>query len=494
METQLGKKIERATIWSSVTEIMAKLITPIVNMVLARVLAPEAFGAVATISMIISFAEIFSDAGFQKYIIQHEFESKKELEQSTTVAFWTNLGVSLVAVLIICLFRHPLANLVGSPRLGNAIAISSVNIILVAFSSIQTARYRRDFDFKTLFYSRFGSSIIPLVITVPLALVFKNYWALILGTIVSNCYIAIILTVKSKWKPRFYYSFKQLKEMLSFSLWTMVASIAVWLTSYIDVFIVGSYLNEHYLGIYKTSMSTVNAYMGIVAAATTPVLFSALSRYQNNDAEFKKSFYSFQRLTAVLLFPMGMGIFIFSDLVTEILLGSQWTEAAGFVGLWGLTSAFSVVISNYNGEVHRSKGNPKITLISQCIHLVFLTTILIISVRHGFKILYIARSLTRIQAIVTSLIFISFLYGFKIKSVLKNIFPPFVCALIMGTVGYGLKSINNSIIWQFVCIVICIIVYFAVLFTLFPKIRKEILNFPSLRKILKKFSIFEKLL
>lgn len=486
METQLGKKIERATIWSTATEIMAKLITPIVNMVLARVLAPEAFGAVATISMIISFAEIFSDAGFQKYIIQHEFESKKELEQSTTVAFWTNFVVSLVAVLIICLFRHPLANLVGSPGLGNAIAISSVNILLVAFSSIQTARYRRDFDFKTLFYSRFGSAIIPLVVTVPLALIFKNYWALIFGTIVSNLYIAIILTVKSSWKPRFYYSLRQLKEMLSFSLWTMVAGIAIWLTSYIDVFIVGSYLNEHYLGIYKTSMSTVNSYMSLVTSATVPVLFSALSRYQNNDAEFKKSFYSFQRLTAVLLFPMGMGIFIFSDLVTEILLGGQWVEASGFVGLWGLTSAFTIVLSQYNSEVYRSKGNPKISLLSQFIHLVFLVTVLLISIRYGFETLYIARSLTRIQGIITSFILIRILYGFKIKEILKNVFAPFVCTILMSAVGYGLKLINNSMLWQLVCVAICIIVYFVLLFILFPKMRQEILAIPTVRKIIAK--------
>ena len=65
MSANYGNKIGRATVWSSVTEVVTKLITPVVNMVLARLLVPEAFGVVATITMIISFAELFTDAGFQ---------------------------------------------------------------------------------------------------------------------------------------------------------------------------------------------------------------------------------------------------------------------------------------------------------------------------------------------------------------------------------------------------------------------------------------------
>ena len=72
MQNDLGKKIVNASKWSSITEIIARLISPVVNIFLARLLAPEEFGIVATITMVITFAEIFTDAGFQKYLIQHE--------------------------------------------------------------------------------------------------------------------------------------------------------------------------------------------------------------------------------------------------------------------------------------------------------------------------------------------------------------------------------------------------------------------------------------
>lgn len=486
MNNKLDKRIGQATKWSSITEIVAKLVSPVVNIVLARLLTPEAFGTVATITMVISFAEIFTDAGFQKYIIQHEFRDEDELNRSTNVAFWTNLIVSCFICVIIFFFRDRIASLVGSEGLGNSISIASFLIIIAAFSSIQTARYKRAFDFKTLFYARIGITIVPLAVTVPLAFMLRNYWALLIGNFVSQLFNAVILTVKSKWKPSFYYSFSLLKEMISFSAWTLLESISIWLTSYIGMFIVGSYLNEYYLGIYKTSMSTVTAYMSLVTSAITPVLFSALSRYQNDEEAFKKTYYSLQRIVAVLIFPMGIGIYIFRDLVTYILLGSQWSEASGFVGLWGLTSAFTIVFSHFASEVYRSKGNPKLSLFSQILQLLFLIPTLLISVRYGFEVLYTARSLIRFELILAALIIMRLIYKFKIIDVIKNVLPMVLSATIMGVLGYLLKMINSGLVWQMIVVCICVVFYFTMLLLLFPKVRQEVFATQYAQKIIRK--------
>lgn len=91
----LNTKVATATKWSGLTEIAAKLVAPITTMVLARLLTPDAFGVMVTAQMVISFAEIFTDAGFQKYIVQHEFKDDDEKFKSTAVAFWSNLIMSL---------------------------------------------------------------------------------------------------------------------------------------------------------------------------------------------------------------------------------------------------------------------------------------------------------------------------------------------------------------------------------------------------------------
>ncbi|MBO7303965.1 MAG: lipopolysaccharide biosynthesis protein [Clostridia bacterium] len=482
---QIKKLSGKAAAWSLLTQIAPKFVTPIINMVLARLLAPEAFGAIATINLVITFAEIFTDAGFQKYIVQHEFESDEELDNNTNVAFWTNIVVSIAFIAGIVLLRNPIANLVGSPNLGFAIAISSLNILLVTFSSTQTARYNRVMDFKTLFYARMCTVFVPLLVTVPLAFIMKNYWALLIGTVATNFINAVILTIRSKWKPRFYFSFKLFRKMFGFSAWLLLDAVLVWLTSYIGTFLIGRKLDEYYVGLYKTSITTVNSLTNIITMAIAPVMFSQLSRYQSDDVEMKKIFYTYQRLSAIILVPLGVGFFVYKDLVTWVLLGEQWSEAVDFVGIWGLTSTITIVFNNFCSTYYRSKGKPKIAMIAQFIFLIVLVPSIFLSVNHSFKALFYVRSFIVILPIIMSFIFMKACFGFKVTETVGNILPMLVSATIMGGVGFGLSLIIDSYIWDFACVAICVIVYFAVLL-IFPKIRREIFSFPVVKRLLRR--------
>jgi PST family polysaccharide transporter len=489
LSQELNKKSGRAVVWSSVTEIMAKLVTPLVNIFLARLLAPEAFGAVATITMVITFAEIFTDAGFQKYIVQHEFENEESLNNSTNVAFWTNFAFSCFVTILIVIFRHPLAKLVGSPELGNAIAIASLSIIMVAFSSIQMARFKRALDFKSLFFVRIGSSLMPLIITIPLAFIFRNFWALVIGTLSVNLFNAVALTVKSKWKPKFFYKFSLFKEMFSFSAWTMLESIVIWLTVNADIFILGNILNNYYLGIYKTSMTTVNSYFNLINSAITPVLFSTLSRCQADDNEFRNVFWRFFKFTAIFIIPMSAGMFLYSDLVVLILLGEQWNDATYFMGLWGLMSGYSIIFCNFASEVYRSKGNPKISTISQIMQILCLVPTVLIASKLNFDTLCLIRALARSYGIIINLIIMWVMYKLKITKMIMQIFPAIVSTLIMSISAVVFLYIGQSVWWQILSIGFCIIIYFLSLLAIFPKVRKELLGLTFVQKAFHRFRI-----
>ncbi|WP_370448148.1 oligosaccharide flippase family protein [Collinsella sp. AF02-46-1] len=80
---------------------------------LAHILTPDLFGVIALVTMVTSFANMFSDAGFQKYLVQHEFKTDADLHDYANVAFWTNLAVSFLLWFLIGLFRDGLAALLG---------------------------------------------------------------------------------------------------------------------------------------------------------------------------------------------------------------------------------------------------------------------------------------------------------------------------------------------------------------------------------------------
>lgn len=458
MSEKLNRKVISATKWSTVTEIAAKLVTPISTMVLARLLTPEAFGVLVTVTMVISFTEIFTDAGFQKYIIQHAFKDKESLYRSTSVAFWTNLALSMFLWAVIAVFSEKIAHLVGNDGYGLVIAVACICIPVEAFSSIQMALFKRSMDFKTLFIVRMVGVLIPLIITIPLAYITRSYWSLVVGMIALNVSNAVLLTWKSEWKPRWFYDIQLFREMFSFTMWSMIEAVSIWLTSYLDVFIVGTMLNTYYMGIYRTSIATVGSIMGIITSATTPVLFSALSRLQDNEQEFKHLFFKFQKVVGLLIIPLGVGIFLFRDLVTDIILGDQWHEAAYFIGWWGLTSSITIVLSHYCSEIYRSKGKPKYSVLSQVLHLMFLIPTVIIAAQYSFQVLCLSRSLVRLTGIIINLILVYILVRITPYEMFRNIGHSCVASLFMCIVYYVLPHTHNLPLQAFYAIV-CTVSY-----------------------------------
>lgn len=477
-------RVIHAAKWSSLTEIAAKIIMPITNMYLARILAPEAFGVIATVTMIFSFADMFTSAGFEKYLVQYEFKDDKEKYQCANVAFWSNLGLSCALWGVIALFSNQIAGFVGNPGLGNVITVACMQLPLTSFSSIQTALYERNFSFKTLFAARIVTVSAPFAVTLPLALSGFGYWSLIYGTIVSQLCNAVILTACSKWKPKWYYSIQVLKKMLSFSIWTLAEHISIWFSIWADIFIVGGAFTAYYLGLYKTSLSMVNALLAVVTAAITPVLYSALSRFQTDDGAFKNIFYKAQKSAAYVLFPLGLGLFIYSDLATYIMLGDQWGEASFIIGIWGITTVIKIVLSDLNSECFRAKGRPKLSLLIQAIHLAFLIVALMIALGFGFEALVYVRAFIRFELVLSSLIAMEAVLHIPVKAMFRHIIKPAVFTAVAGLVALGFRQVSNHLVWNIISMLLCLLVY-CILVRIFAKddIRPILKGFAGTRKL-----------
>ena len=464
MTDDLSKKAAKALKWSSITEIAAKIISPVVNMLLARILAPEAFGMLATVTMVISFAEVFVESGFQKFLIQHNFESQKRGQQFMSVAFWTNLIFSFVIWGMVIGFRDFLAALAGNEGLGLPIALTGVTIPLFGIIGIQNSQLRKELEFKKLFYVRLVSSLIPLVVTLPLAILGMGYWSLIIGNIVGILVRSVSLAFVGKFKPSFYFNFLDLRQMLRAGVWTITDGVAMWMTNWIDSLLIAHYMSEYYLGLYKNSVATVTSIFGIITAALTPVLFTVLSRLQNDTERFNHTFLSTQRVLSVFLLPIGFGMFLYRDLVTGILFGESWIEATDIVGIIALTTALRTIFISIYGEAYRAKGKFYVPLIRQLIDLSILIPTCILSVQNGFWTLVYARAFIKLDLIIVDAFLIWLICRISLKQTIKTIFPSMVATLSMVGVVILLQHIGDSTLWSIASICISAVIYFAVLF------------------------------
>ena len=463
----MDTKVVAAAKWSLITEILAKLITPVTNIILAHILAPTAFGILATIMMVISFAEMLADAGFQKFLVQYEFESEDEKQKNVSVAFISNIVLAIVLWLIIIIWRDELAILVGNEGLGFPLAVMGAMLPLGAFSSIQMAMYRRSFNFKFLLSIRMITIITPLFISIPMALAGFDYWSLIAGLLAAHLFTAIALCVRQEKLISIYFSSTVFRKMFSFSAWSLAEAFSIWLTAWVDTFIISHFLDAYYLGLYKMPTAIVTTVMAIATCSMAPVLFSALSRHQHNQVEFEKTFLTFQRYMALFLVPLGVGMFVYQDFIVEILLGPQWKLAGIVLGSWALSSSLVTAISYLISEAFRAKGMPNISFLAQMAHLFVLIPVIYVCVQYDFTTFVYARSIVRVQMIAVLLYLLAIYVGMNAWLVIRNIKSYIIASAVVGTGSYVLLHLHNSMIWTIFCICISLILYLVVLY-LFP--------------------------
>ena len=463
----MDTKVVAAAKWSLITEVLAKLITPITNIILAHILAPTAFGILATIMMVISFAEMLADSGFQKFLVQYEFESEEDKQKSVSVAFISNIVLAMILWIAIIVWRDDLASLVGNDGLGIPLAVMGTMLPLSAFSSIQMAMYRGSFNFKFLLSIRMITIITPLFVSIPMALAGFDYWALIAGLLAAQLFTAVALCIRQEKLISIYFSYQVFRNMFSFSAWSLAEAFSIWLTAWIDTFIISHFLNAYYLGMYKMPTAIVTTVMAIATSSMAPVLFSALSRHQHNKVEFEKTFFTFQRYMALFLVPLGVGMFVYQDFIVQILLGPQWKLAGIVLGSWALSSSLVTAISYLISEAFRAKGMPNISLLAQMAHLIVLIPVIYICVQYDFTTFVYARSIVRVQMIAVLLYLLAVYVKMNAWSVISNIKTYIITSAIVGVGSYVLLHVYTSMIWTIFCICVSLISYLVVLY-LFP--------------------------
>lgn len=462
--------IQKSVGWSFFAEIAAKFVTPVTNMILARLLMPSDFGVLAVCNMLVSFADILTDAGFAKFLIQRDFENNSEKSKYACVAFWTNFIVSIVVFISIFVFRENIAYLLGNIEYSFVICVASFQLIITSISSIQMGLLRRSFDFKRLFVIRIAVVFIPLIITVPLAYYTKSYWSLVIGSIIGAFANSAMLTYSSSWRPYLYYSVERLKNMLNYSLWSLCEGLGNWFIFWVDTFILSSYYNSYYLGIYKNSSNIVMSIMGMVSSAISPVLLSVLSRLKNRKTEFYSAFFDIFKIMGYITIPMGLVIFFFRDIITYILLGSQWGEAADILGAWGLMLMCSVIFYTFTAELYKSTGIPKILFLFQCTYLIFLIPVCIYSVKIGFWEFVYSRCLCVLEQVFISLFFLKWFYKIRVTKILRSLLNPVIASsfiIILGVVDNVFFYKENLV--NFLFLIFSVVSYGLIISSVFKK-------------------------
>ena len=144
--------------------------------------------------------------------------------------------------------------------------------------------------------------------------------------------------------------------------------------------------------------------------------------------------------------------------------------------LWGLMEAVTVVFARFCSPVYPAIGKPRVSVIVQILHVVVLIPAIIISGQYGFETLYVTRCLIRLELVLVNMIAVYMMIKQSPWKMIVNILPEATSALVMAAVGYLLLWVNHGIALSIVWVAVCVVVYFATLYYLFPADRNMVSN------------------
>jgi len=422
-------KILKASKWAFLSEIASKAVTPLVFVILARILSPEDYGIMNLAAMVIAFAQIFYDGGLGKALIQRQSDT----EEVANIVFWTNVALGLVFYLVIFFLSPFLAVFFKDYRLINVLRVQSLVIIIYSFSSVQTALLQKKLDFKSLFWVRIATSFLPGCASIPLALVGYKYWALVVGIIIGGIAQVIILWMLSPWKPKFYFNIKLVKPVYRFGFFVTLEAILTWGFIWGDSLIVGKYLGTEAVGLYRTGNYFVSTIYGFLLSPLLPILYSTFSILQTDRKNLIDFYLKTVKTLSFVALPIAFGLFSINATIGAAVFGGKWIGIGPVIGFFAILHGTSWIVG-MNPDLYRAVGKPQISTIISSISLPIYFIVYLISVKYGLVSFLSGRLILGLLMLPVHLLVAKKMLSISMISVINSIKWFVLSALLMTTI------------------------------------------------------------
>lgn len=435
--------------WSAAGELASRLIQPLVFLILARLLTPEDFGVTAAATMVISFSQVFWEAGMGKALIQRQ----RDIPEAANVAFWVNVALGIGVASLIFLVAEPVAQHVfNDPRVTLVLQVMVLHVLLGAVVATHTALLQKEFRFKRLFWVRLLTVALPAFASIPMALYGWSYWALVAGTLLGQAVQTLILWRVNDWRPTWVFDRKVAREMAGFGLWVGLSGLLGWFYVWADALIVGMYLGAHELGLYRTGNQFVMMLFGVIFAPLLPVLYSHLSEIQADGERLRLTYERIVKASILVAIPIAFAVFAASTPIAKLVFGDAWTGIGLVIGVMALTHGTSWIIGA-NGEVYRAIGKPVYETIVMSVCFPVYLMAYVFSIHRGFDAFVWTRLALAVAAAMLHLAMARRVLDLAMAPVFRFLFMMAIASSIAFPIGLVVPLHVEGVLIQVIVIV-----------------------------------------
>ncbi|HSE84299.1 MAG TPA: lipopolysaccharide biosynthesis protein [Thermodesulfobacteriota bacterium] len=364
--SQFSGRVIRGGFWVFALRITQQVFNLVRLVILARLLAPVDFGLIGIALLTVAALDTLSETGFREALIQ-----KKENIESYLNSAWTILIFRGFMIFGALYFSAPyVARFFDSPGAQSVIRVIGLSVLFQAFTNIGVVYFQKELEFNKQFLYELSGTLSDFVVSLSLALIFNNVWALVFGLLAGEfvrCFLSYLI---HPYRPRPCFEWARAKELWGFGRWVLGSSILIFLITHGDDIFVGKVLGATALGFYQMAYRISNMPATEITHTTIKVIFPAFSKLQCSSLLLQKGFLRVLRLVSFLSLPVAGGILVLSDNLPAV-LGEQWKPIIPLVMILSLQAA-SRSIRGVLGSAVMAVGRPEVVAKNSFLQLVVL--------------------------------------------------------------------------------------------------------------------------
>lgn len=378
MSEQLGSQVKKSFLWNFSENIVFKFIQFIIQLVLARILAPEDYGLTALVLAIVNIADVFVKAGFSSALIQKD--DAKSIDFSSVCYF--SLALAIICYIVIFICSPYIAGYFGDSRIVGIIRVMSVSLILGAYNSVQLARIYKELKFKRSFQANVLGMLISATAGIVSACLGMGVWALVIQYIVNRLVNCFAFYCIDGWLPQKEFSFESIKCLFSYGWKLMVSSIFTTVSSDIYSLVIGKFFSKAQLGVYDTGKKIPANIGSTVASTMGSVLFPTFSKIQHDPIKMKEYLKTINCISSVFIFPGMLGLAAMAEPLVKVILSEKWIEAVPIMQIACILYSF-YPIHLANLQIAKAVGRTDISMYQEIAKKIIDIIMLILTVKHG---------------------------------------------------------------------------------------------------------------
>lgn len=426
-----NKNVVNNFIWRFAERCGAQAVTLIVSIVLARILTPGDFGTVSLVMVFTTIMQVFVDSGLGTALIQKK--DADDLDFSSV--FYFNFAVCLILYAVMFMAAPLIAGFYNDTSLILIIRVISLTIIISGVKGIQQSYVSRNMLFKRFFFATLGGTIFSAFLGIGMAYAGCGVWSIVAQQLSNTAIDTLILWVTVKWRPKKLFSWKRLKDLLSYGWKLLISSLLDTVYNNLRNLIIGKIYTSADLAYYNQGDKFPKVIVTNINASIDSVLLPSMAGEQDHRDRVKSMTRRAIKTSTYIMAPLMMGLMFCAEPVVKLLLTDKWLPCVPYLRIFCFTYMFWP-IHTANLNAIKAMGRSDLFLKLEIVKKIMGLTLLLLTMR--ISVMAMAYSL--IVSGICSQVINSWpnwkLLNYNYFEQLRDILPSIIIALIMGIIVY----------------------------------------------------------